>query len=480
MESLPSGTEIPVAIGASAPHRSGALFRTAAPIGLGILFGIILLVTDWRAVTVVLIALGLCALIFRHPFAAVLTYLTVTITSPEEMGLSPVVFRLQLVFALVCLAALTLPGLVAGHPRRWTWSGTDKALALLFLAACFSVPLAASRTFALIACWELAKVLFSYWIVRQAAVSYRRLRAVAWTMLGATSFIGLGSLWAWSTGKVFVGEAGVVRLEGLTSSAGNPNTLANTLVAGFPLMVLLAAGESKWRAKLLLLAMAGFTLLGAALTGARAAIVSLMLVVLLLVLTSKRKALATVALAGLLTVLWLKLPSDLRERYLTLRTYRDEVTYQMRAENAASGFQMLLDHPLTGVGLSCFATARVEQYNKSWVSPHDVYAQVASEMGLFGLIAFAWFLLSVLKTCVAARRRLRHAELEAADRCWLDRLCTAIMIMLAALMVQGLAGGNLSRWHWYLGAALATNCLQLVAGPLRSPSAEVARVSGQD
>jgi O-antigen ligase len=480
MESLPSPTDSPVAIGALSPERSRALLRVAAPIGLGITFGIILLLADWRAVTVVLLALALCGMAFRYPFAGVLVYLTVAITSPEEMGLSPVVFRLQLVFALVCLAAVTLPGLLAGQRQKWHWSGTDRALAALFTAACLSVPLAASRLFALTACWEIAKVLFAYWLVRQTATSYRRVRAIVWTILGGTSFIGLLSLWGWSTGKVFVGEAGVVRLQGLTPSAGNPNTLANTLIASFPLMVLLAAAEPRRRVKLILLAMAGATLLAAVLTGARAAMVSLVLVVFLLVLASRRKAVAVVVLTGLLGVLWFKLPPDLRERYLTLRTYRNEVTYQMRAENVASGFRMLLDHPLTGVGLSCFATARVEQYNKSWVSPHDVYAQVASEMGLFGVIAFAFFLWSVVRTCRAARKLLPRAELDAADRRWLDRLCTAIMIMLAALMVQGLAGQNLGRWHWYLGAALATNCLQIVSGLVRTPSAEMARASGQD
>jgi hypothetical protein len=31
--------------------------------------------------------------------------------------------------------------------------------------------------------------------------------------------------------------------------------------------------------------------------------------------------------------------------------------------------------------------------------------------------------------------------------------------VLAALLVQGLAGHNFGRWHYYLGAALATNVL---------------------
>jgi hypothetical protein len=44
---------------------------------------------------------------------------------------------------------------------------------------------------------------------------------------------------------------------------------------------------------------------------------------------------------------------------------------------------------------------------------------------------------------------------------WLDRLSVAVMVVLAALLVQGLAGHNFGRWHYYLGAALATNVLAI-------------------
>jgi len=182
----------------------------------------------------------------------------------------------------------------------------------------------------------------------------------------------------------------------------------------------------------------------------------------------------TVSLAVALVVLWAALPPDLKHRYLTLRQYQQEATYQTRLHWTKLAFRMLRDRPLTGVGLGQFMVARVEEYDGVWMNPHNVYAQVAGEMGLIGLVTFGIFIVSAFATCQSARRLLPRAESSAQDRVWLDHVCLGIMIMLGTLLVQGLGGHNFGRWNYYLGAAMATSCLQFVAAAAQGTGSRIA------
>jgi probable O-glycosylation ligase (exosortase A-associated) len=443
--------------GAQEGLPAGAVVAIMA--GLGAALGAALLLTDARNVAVALAACVLAVVTFWRPFAGVLTYLFVATLRPEELGLSPATFRLQLVFALVCLAALALPGMLKGRWRRWEWAGTDRPLAMLFLVALASVPFSVSRGGTLTNCWEFAKLIFAYMLVRRVAATPARMRAVVWVLVISA---GITAVLAWhgrATGEVYVGEHGIVRTMGLTSAAGDPNSLANTLICSLPLLAVMLLGERGWTKRLLVAALATLSIYVTLMTGARAGLISLAVVTLLLVLASRRKLLVAAVLGIGLLVLWVRLPQSMKDRYATIQTYHTELTYQQRVETAKLGFRMFADHPLTGVGLGSFMVARVEEYDGVWLQPHNVYAQVAAEMGALGIVAFAAFLISLLSACRAARRRLPRTGLSIPETRWLDRLCVGVMIVLAALLVQGLAGHNFGRWHYYLGAALATNVL---------------------
>jgi probable O-glycosylation ligase (exosortase A-associated) len=427
----------------------------------GVVLGAALLLTDARNVMVALVACVLVIVTFWRPFVGVLTYLLVSTLRPEELGLSPATFRLQLVFALVCLAALGLPGLLKGRWRRWEWVGTDRPLAMLFLVALASIPFSVSKLGTFNNCWEFSKLIFAYLLVRRAAVTPARMRAAVWVLVMSA---GITAVLAWhgrGSGEVYVGEGGVVRTMGLTSAAGDPDSLANTLICSLPLLAVMLFSERGSAKRLLLAAVAALCLYVTLMTGARAGLISLAVVTLLLVLVSRRKLIVAALLGIALLVLWVRLPQSLKDRYATLQTYRTEATYQTRVETAKLGFRMFEDHPLTGVGLGSFMVARAEEYDGVWLQPHNVYAQVAAEMGVLGIIAFVAFLVSLLNTCRAARRRLPGTGLSIPETRWLDRLCVGLMIVLAALLVQGLAGHNFGRWHYYLGAALATNALAI-------------------
>ncbi len=228
----------------------------------------------------------------------------------------------------------------------------------------------------------------------------------------------------------------------MTSAASDPNSLANELIASLPLMVLMAAGEAAWLGKLALLGMAAVSLYAMSMTGARAGAISLIPTVGLLALTTRRKLITALLLAGAIICLWIALPQPLKDRYATIGKYESEATYQSRVQSAKLGLRMFLEHPLLGVGFGSFMVARVEEYDGIWLQPHNLYAEVSSEMGVVGLLSFVVLLLSTVLTYRAACRNLRSTGPFTVSQRWLDRICVAVPITLVALLVQGLAGHN--------------------------------------
>ncbi len=338
-----AGTGAPDALARALPFAVLAL--------VGCLLGILLLIVNWRIIAVLLVAITLAGLTFRYPFGGVLVYLFIATLRPEELGISPATMRLQLVFAVVCMAALLFRAGVRGESRRWEWLGADKALVGLYFACWASVPLSASHGGAIGACWEFAKLVFAYIMIRHAVTSPRRVRLVVWTLVASVAITALLALHGSRTGQVYIGEGGITRTEGMTSVAGDPDTLANTLIAGLPLMLLPAFTDRRWGVKLLLVTLTILDLYVTTTTGARAGIISLIVVVFLLALAAQRKLLAIGGLSLVLVLLWVGLPQPLKDRYITIGSYQQEATYQTRKDSARLGFRMFLEHPLTGVGL---------------------------------------------------------------------------------------------------------------------------------
>jgi O-antigen ligase len=444
----------------AAPTGTARLVGAAAAVGVAI--AVVVLVADARIAIVAAALLVALVVGLRYPFAAVLMYMAAATIHPEELGVAPVFLHLQRIFAALSVVALVLPQIARRTWQPWHWERTDGWLLALGAAACAAVPLSVSRPWALNGCYELAKLAFLYATIRYTATSVPRLRSTVWVMLLVTAFAAVMAIRAEAMGHFYVGEHGVARAEGPTSTTGDPNAFAYAVVAALPFALLLVGAERRLLPRVMYLALVPLFLYAIALTGARGAVVMLLAVLVLIVLQSRRRALALTLAAASLAVAWSATPPDLKQRYLTLRTYQQEATYQGRVNNLKLGLRMLRDRPLTGYGVTCFRIARVEEYDGQWSDAHNLLAQVAGETGVLGLAAFTLFLATTFATAWRARRTLKDlGDAAGAQEQWLERLATAVLILLVGLLVQGLGSHNLLRWHFYYGAALAANCWAL-------------------
>ena len=79
----------------------------------------------------------------------------------------------------------------------------------------------------------------------------------------------------------------------------------------------------------------------------------------------------------------------------------DELSVKSRMGIWKTSFQSILKHPILGVGIGNYPIILGEEISagKKGASAHNLYLDIASEMGLLGLIVFLLIFFEILKTC---------------------------------------------------------------------------------
>jgi O-antigen ligase len=190
------------------------------------------------------------------------------------------------------------------------------------------------------------------------------------------------------------------------------NYLALALVLLLPLLVAFARDERvRWR-RLAWWVGAGVVCLEIVLTGSRGGFLGLVVVAALIVLKLARRRFAALAIAGVATVLLLTLPNPLQERLMATvgegpdRTGANASTL-VRLDILKAGVRMIVDNPITGVGLGNFKEVSGQYGVEVPHIAHNTYLQVAAELGLPTLAAF-------LAVVFTTWRSLRRAQRDAA------------------------------------------------------------------
>jgi len=143
--------------------------------------------------------------------------------------------------------------------------------------------------------------------------------------------------------------------------------------------------------------------------------------------------------------------SGLQERSLANRLMAWEITVRMIA-----------DHFPWGVGTGNF-TMRLDEYfneregfhgdNKNWIYPHNDYLWVFAEEGVLGIVSYLGIFFIAFYHCIACLR--------SASSRWNSRLSLAVIMALAAYLVDSAFGFPLARvsHQVYLAAAFAAAVL---------------------
>lgn len=449
------------ALGAGGEERRRRIATFAAGIALSVILGIAVVNLPPMLVIGAIGGLLGAYVVVRYPFAGLLLYTIIFMWRPGETYPVLAPLRIELLIGALTFAAMIVQRFRDQDALTIDRTRMTKLLMLVLLAVAVSVPLAYTRSAALDGLEAFLKLVVWYLMIVHLVTNPLRFRLFSFVFLAAICKIGFDSLVSYF---VLGGShrMGIDRLVGQSSAGGGPNTLAATLGATIPILLLLAFQQRLRRYRLLPAAATIMLTVALFLTGSRSGLLAFLAMLICLWIRTRHRLIVGVLGVALLAAGFVILPDQYKTRYSTVM---DEYgSSQSRIDTWRTGLRMIVDHPLTGVGINCFIHASHNEYGGAWLDSHSLYVQIPSEVGLVGTILFFMYLLELFRACARSRR----AMLERRDEFWFEEtVLRAIPPALVGLLVAGIFGHSFMRYTWYVYGALivATIRMQGDRGP---------------
>lgn len=241
------------------------------------------------------------------------------------------------------------------------------------------------------------------------------------------------------------GAEALERLSGAPHDVINPNGLAFVVCTVLPFALLLGRPSwSSWIVRLPVVAVAGYAL---ALTGSRSGMIALLGVYLGWLAVSRRRAAVVVAGIAAAVALAAMMTDDLADRYLSIvgAGVRNEATAVGRIEGVVANLEVALGRPVFGHGLGTSREANFHYAGFGQLS-HNLYAELAQELGIVGTLLFGWFMWSAVRSVGNGSGAAAGAAMPG--------VIESLRVWLAVLLLFSLASYGLSSYEWYLFAAL--------------------------
>jgi putative inorganic carbon (hco3(-)) transporter len=266
------------------------------------------------------------------------------------------------------------------------------------------------------------KVLLIFVLMVNSLTTPSRLSRFVWLIVTASAYLSARAVADYVRGVNLVEDG---RVAGAVSGIfGNPNDLALNMVAFLPFAVLLALVAGRHRAtgrqepagvvpatpaRIAAAAAALLMLATVVFTRSRGGALGFAAMVVVLLHHGRRLKPGLVPAAAVAAVLLLPMvPTSFWSRMSSITNGGEDRTgsREARREVMAEAAQVFLERPLTGIGAGQFKNYNPPGKKERWREAHDVWLQVASETGIFGLLAFAFLVFSAFRTAASARRQL--------------------------------------------------------------------------
>jgi probable O-glycosylation ligase (exosortase A-associated) len=304
------------------------------------------------------------------------------------------------------------------------------------------------------------KVIVVFTLMLNTVTTRERLSRFITIVVLGTSYIGVRAVLDYVRG-VNLYEDG--RVGGAVGGLfGNPNDMALNMVTFLPLAVSLALlrGRPLVRA----LAVVGVPAIAAAIifSKSRGGTVGLvlMLVVLLFQMRRIRPGVAVAVLALSLATIPLLPPSFLLRMSSIYNPDEDPTgSREARRRLLREGYEAFLDNPIVGLGAGQFSNYQPDKRDEPWRETHNAVLQVASELGVIGLLLFVILVASgfaaVLRATTALRRSRHPPPNGSRARHELEVLGAALVAGLAGWFAAAMFASVAYYWTFYIVLGLA-------------------------
>jgi O-antigen ligase len=165
---------------------------------------------------------------------------------------------------------------------------------------------------------------------------------------------------------------------------------------------------------------------------------------------SKRKALILACFGGLVLFVFSFLNADQRDRYLSIidSNTKNASTAEGRTDGLFEAFNVALRKPIFGHGIGTSREVNAN-FGTEDKPAHNLYAELAQEMGIVGLVIFMLFIKTIITNFSVTIRRLTATE------SYLVNFVNAMQVWLIMNIIFSFASYGVSSYEWYLFAGLS-------------------------
>lgn len=293
------------------------------------------------------------------------------------------------------------------------------------------------------------KILFFYVLFVTSVNDAKGLKRMAMGFMIVMAIYMLHSLKEYIGGR-HTYRMGIVRLLGVDSSMGDPNSFGGSIVFSLPFLTAFWNGvKGKW----IKLACVGYMGLAAGcilLTGSRSSLLGMVLWGSIIILRSRYRFSGLAAAMVLAPIMFFALPESLQTRFETIINpdagpANARESGDGRIEGFFKGFELIMAYPATGVGPGSWRPA-----TGSKLESHNLYGQLCGEMGMLGVMSF-----SAILACFAINGYwlFTRSKARVKENPFPHYLAGSVLMTVFLLLFMGNFGHNLFRhnWLWYGG-----------------------------
>jgi len=337
------------------------------------------------------------------------------------------------------VALVTIAGVIVSRDRqRIPWNAPLVFLMLCTMHFTFTTFFAQAPAFAWPAWEQFGKIVLMSMIIPMVIYGERRIRwlvAVAALSIGYFGFKG---------GIFTLLHGGAFQVRGPSNSfIGDNNSLGLALIMVVPLLHWLAGQETpRWLKRFYSLTM-WLSMLSAAFTYSRGALLGLASISSLMFLKSRSKFVVLLLLLPLAYFAKDLVPKQFFDRAESIENYQQDASAQLRLQAWGVAWNVAVERPLTGGGFEfeyvsderwlSYAPFMVPNAANYARAAHSIYFQVLEEHGFVGLALY----LAMLGATVRALRKVSRASRGGNIPAWPGALASALQVGLAGYIISG-------------------------------------------
>jgi O-antigen ligase len=336
------------------------------------------------------------------------------------------------------------------------------------------------------------KVILIFVLMVNTITSPRRVRQMTWIMIAASGYLASRAVYDYLRG-VNLTEGDRVR-GAVGGMFENPNDLALNLVTFLAPTLFIIFLDKKPSRRLCAGAIAAAMMAAIVCTKSRSGFLGLVgmgAVVLYYLAKVKPALIAGVALAGLMALP--VVPSSFWDRMDSIVNAEEDESGSRAARLRLidQGIEVFLENPITGIGAGQFKNYNAPGVVEKWRVTHNLWLQLATELGVFGLLTFAFLVVRAYTSSFAALRMLRGPrrrgaraaprgatpspaarettlDLSAEDRRILDINAKGMIAAMVGWTICPFFASVAFNWTFYYVLALAVAGREIVAARRRA------------